>query len=193
MSHFSLIACECSISFSVFLPFGRSSLSSVAILLLFVHSRRSPSCCGVSVVGTDGTELGRPHGSVGELGQTLIKARWLFRPTPAAALFAHPFETIETSRLKGVIRAFKLKEPVLSASFAGKARPQLVLLDHGLYRSLDNNLRSNYAALWKVSGPTYHQFISMVRSLHGCSPAKDGGTMWAPLSWECGSVSLFCV
>lgn len=33
---------------------------------------------------------------------------------------------------------------------AGKAKPQLVLLDHGLYRSLDNNLRSNYAALWKV-------------------------------------------
>ncbi|GAQ84896.1 ABC transporter-like protein [Klebsormidium nitens] len=32
----------------------------------------------------------------------------------------------------------------------GKARPQLVLLDHGLYRSLDNNLRSNYAALWKA-------------------------------------------
>lgn len=35
-------------------------------------------------------------------------------------------------------------------SGAGKAKPQLVLLDHGLYRSLDKELRSNYAALWKV-------------------------------------------
>jgi predicted unusual protein kinase regulating ubiquinone biosynthesis (AarF/ABC1/UbiB family) len=37
-------------------------------------------------------------------------------------------------------------------SGAGKAKPQLVLLDHGLYRSLDKEVRSNYAALWKVRG-----------------------------------------
>lgn len=29
-------------------------------------------------------------------------------------------------------------------------RPQLVLLDHGLYRALPNDLRMNYARLWQV-------------------------------------------
>ncbi|ERN09798.1 putative ABC1 protein At2g40090 isoform X1 [Amborella trichopoda] len=33
---------------------------------------------------------------------------------------------------------------------AGKKKPQLVLLDHGLYKTLDFPTRSNYAALWKA-------------------------------------------
>lgn len=32
----------------------------------------------------------------------------------------------------------------------GKRKPQLILLDHGLYRELDFQTRTNYAALWKV-------------------------------------------
>ncbi|KAF5192688.1 Aarf domain containing kinase [Thalictrum thalictroides] len=41
----------------------------------------------------------------------------------------------------------------LSALFAfdlGKREPQLVLLDHGLYKELDDETRINYAALWKA-------------------------------------------
>eukprot|EP00897_Mesotaenium_endlicherianum_P008641 jgi/Mesen1/7805/ME000408S06903 len=33
---------------------------------------------------------------------------------------------------------------------AGRARPQLVLLDHGLYRTLPPAMRFNYASLWKA-------------------------------------------
>jgi hypothetical protein len=33
----------------------------------------------------------------------------------------------------------------------GWKRPQLILLDHGLYRELDNSTRINYASLWKVT------------------------------------------
>ena len=33
---------------------------------------------------------------------------------------------------------------------AGKRKPQLVLLDHGLYNELDDEIRTNYASLWKV-------------------------------------------
>lgn len=29
--------------------------------------------------------------------------------------------------------------------------PQLILLDHGLYKTLDPELRANYAGLWRVS------------------------------------------
>lgn len=32
----------------------------------------------------------------------------------------------------------------------GKRKPQLILLDHGLYRELNFHMRINYAALWKV-------------------------------------------
>lgn len=32
---------------------------------------------------------------------------------------------------------------------ANKGRPQMVLVDHGLYRSLDDDFRTKYAALWK--------------------------------------------
>lgn len=38
----------------------------------------------------------------------------------------------------------------LHFSSTGKRIPQLVLLDHGLYKELDNETRTNYAALWKV-------------------------------------------
>ncbi|XP_042423067.1 putative ABC1 protein At2g40090 [Zingiber officinale] len=31
----------------------------------------------------------------------------------------------------------------------GKKKPQLILLDHGLYRELNFSTRINYAALWK--------------------------------------------
>lgn len=33
---------------------------------------------------------------------------------------------------------------------SGKKKPQLILLDHGLYRELNFSTRINYAALWKV-------------------------------------------
>lgn len=32
----------------------------------------------------------------------------------------------------------------------GWRKPQLILLDHGLYKELDFNMRTNYAALWKA-------------------------------------------
>lgn len=32
----------------------------------------------------------------------------------------------------------------------GSRRPQLILLDHGLYKELDYLTRTNYASLWKV-------------------------------------------
>ena len=38
----------------------------------------------------------------------------------------------------------------LSYSSGTKNEPQLILLDHGLYKTLDTELRANYAGLWKV-------------------------------------------
>lgn len=35
-------------------------------------------------------------------------------------------------------------------SYPGKKKPQLIILDHGLYKDLDFHTRTSYAALWKV-------------------------------------------
>ncbi|PIA59399.1 hypothetical protein AQUCO_00400344v1 [Aquilegia coerulea] len=40
--------------------------------------------------------------------------------------------------------------PASKWSIFGKREPQLVLLDHGLYKELDDETRINYAALWKA-------------------------------------------
>lgn len=46
-----------------------------------------------------------------------------------------------------------LKLVLLGLVFPGRRKqPQLVLLDHGLYKELDPKLRLHYAALWKVIG-----------------------------------------
>ena len=34
-----------------------------------------------------------------------------------------------------------------------KGRPQLILLDHGLYRSITDQFRHDYACLWQVGSP----------------------------------------
>eukprot|EP00252_Welwitschia_mirabilis_P003592 TRINITY_DN1364_c0_g1_i5.p1 TRINITY_DN1364_c0_g1~~TRINITY_DN1364_c0_g1_i5.p1 ORF type:complete len:229 (+),score=35.63 TRINITY_DN1364_c0_g1_i5:113-799(+) len=40
--------------------------------------------------------------------------------------------------------------PSNRSNIIGKRKPQLVLLDHGLYRMLDPDLREHYAKLWKA-------------------------------------------
>ncbi|KAJ8443905.1 hypothetical protein Cgig2_032729 [Carnegiea gigantea] len=42
-----------------------------------------------------------------------------------------------------------MKNSDLPSGSTGTRRPQLVLLDHGLYKELDFSTRINYAALWK--------------------------------------------
>lgn len=41
-------------------------------------------------------------------------------------------------------------EHLFLLSCAGRRKPQLILLDHGLYKELDFQTRTNYAALWKA-------------------------------------------
>ena len=51
-----------------------------------------------------------------------------------------------------VLRHFpRIARPNFSSlSLQGKRRVQLVLLDHGLYREMDEEFRVNYCAMWKV-------------------------------------------
>ncbi|XP_071707976.1 putative ABC1 protein At2g40090 [Rutidosis leptorrhynchoides] len=58
-------------------------------------------------------------------------------------------------RFLSISNLLLIKIPELSLRFLydymlGKRKPQLVLLDHGLYKELEVSTRTNYAALWKA-------------------------------------------
>lgn len=60
---------------------------------------------------------------------------------------AEVWKLTDDERVNTSSRYTHLSIPV---SHAGRRKPQLILLDHGLYKNLDFATRTNYAALWKV-------------------------------------------
>lgn len=63
----------------------------------------------------------------------------------AEMMFKHGFVHCDPHAANVLVRPL----PSGSRSIFGKRKPQLVLLDHGLYKDLDNSMRINYASLWK--------------------------------------------
>ncbi|KAL6526847.1 hypothetical protein OROGR_015937 [Orobanche gracilis] len=63
----------------------------------------------------------------------------------AEMMFKHGFVHCDPHAANVLVRPL----PSASRSIFGKKKPQLVLLDHGLYKDLDFNIRMNYASLWK--------------------------------------------
>ncbi|PRQ59430.1 putative cadmium-transporting ATPase [Rosa chinensis] len=69
----------------------------------------------------------------------------LVSETFAEMMFKHGFVHCDPHAANLIVRPL----PSSRKSILGKRKPQLVLLDHGLYKELDNETRTNYAALWK--------------------------------------------
>ncbi|KAL0402904.1 UNVERIFIED_CONTAM: putative ABC1 protein [Sesamum radiatum] len=63
----------------------------------------------------------------------------------AEMMFKHGFVHCDPHAANVLVRPL----PSGSRSIFGKEKPQLVLLDHGLYKELDSSMRINYASLWK--------------------------------------------
>ncbi|RWR88123.1 putative ATATH9 [Cinnamomum micranthum f. kanehirae] len=70
----------------------------------------------------------------------------LVSQTFAEMMFKHGFVHCDPHSANLLIRPM----PSGKRNILGKRRPQLILLDHGLYKSLDFSTRTNYAALWKA-------------------------------------------
>ncbi|CAH9126429.1 unnamed protein product [Cuscuta epithymum] len=64
----------------------------------------------------------------------------------AEMMFKHGFVHCDPHAANMLVRPM----PSGPTTFFGKRKPQLILLDHGLYKELDNSTRMNYAALWKA-------------------------------------------
>ncbi|XP_071732769.1 putative ABC1 protein At2g40090 [Rutidosis leptorrhynchoides] len=70
----------------------------------------------------------------------------LVSQTFAEMMFKHGFVHCDPHEANLLVRAL----PSGKSSLFGRRKPQLVLLDHGLYKELDTYTRINYAALWKA-------------------------------------------
>ncbi|KAJ9540696.1 hypothetical protein OSB04_027202 [Centaurea solstitialis] len=66
--------------------------------------------------------------------------------TFAEMMFKHGFVHCDAHAANLLVRAM----PSDKRRIFGRRKPQLVLLDHGLYKELDISTRTNYAALWKA-------------------------------------------
>ncbi|OAY38421.1 hypothetical protein MANES_10G013300v8 [Manihot esculenta] len=64
----------------------------------------------------------------------------------AEMMFKHGFVHCDPHAANLLVRPL----PSGKRSLLGKRKPQLILLDHGLYKELDFNTRYNYASLWKA-------------------------------------------
>ncbi|EPS72759.1 hypothetical protein M569_01996, partial [Genlisea aurea] len=63
----------------------------------------------------------------------------------AEMMFKHGFVHCDPHAANVLVRAL----PCGGRSLVGKKKPQLVLLDHGLYKELEQSMRINYASLWQ--------------------------------------------
>ncbi|KAL6291090.1 hypothetical protein ACE6H2_008600 [Prunus campanulata] len=70
----------------------------------------------------------------------------LVSETFAEMMFKHGFVHCDPHAANLLVRPL----PYSGKSILGKKKPQLVLLDHGLYKELDFETRTNYAKLWKA-------------------------------------------
>ncbi|KAJ9160321.1 hypothetical protein P3X46_025732 [Hevea brasiliensis] len=64
----------------------------------------------------------------------------------AEMMFKHGFVHCDPHAANLLVRPL----PSGKRNILGKRKPQLILLDHGLYKELDFNTRYNYASLWKA-------------------------------------------
>ncbi|CAL9008194.1 unnamed protein product [Prunus brigantina] len=70
----------------------------------------------------------------------------LVSETFAEMMFKHGFVHCDPHAANLLVRPL----PCSGKSILGKKKPQLILLDHGLYKELDFETRTNYAKLWKA-------------------------------------------
>nr|GMD52957.1 putative ABC1 protein At2g40090 [Ipomoea batatas] len=64
----------------------------------------------------------------------------------AEMMFKHGFVHCDPHAANMLVRPMPSRQRTLF----GKRKPQLILLDHGLYKELDSSTRMSYAALWKA-------------------------------------------
>ncbi|PWA41389.1 Leucine-rich repeat-containing protein [Artemisia annua] len=86
--------------------------------------------------------------SIQKLGINPHDIARLVSRTFAEMMFKHGFVHWDPHAANLLVRTL----PSSKRGIFGRRKPQLVLLDHDLYKVLDNSIRTDYAALWKALG-----------------------------------------
>ncbi|EOA26863.1 hypothetical protein CARUB_v10022955mg [Capsella rubella] len=81
-----------------------------------------------------------------KLGMQPYEVSKLVSQAFAEMMFKHGFVHCDPHAANLIVRP----DPSGKRNIYGKRKPQLVLLDHGLYKELDFNTRFHYASLWKA-------------------------------------------
>lgn len=84
--------------------------------------------------------------SIRELGIDPHEVSRLVSHAFAEMMFKHGFVHCDPHAANLLVRPL----PSEKKSILGKRKPQLILIDHGLYKELDATTKFNYAALWKA-------------------------------------------
>ncbi|KAK8956849.1 putative ABC1 protein [Platanthera zijinensis] len=84
--------------------------------------------------------------TIQSLGIQLSDVSKLISQAFAEMIFRHGFVHCDPHAANMMVRPL----PSGRRNFFGKRKPQLILLDHGLYKNLDFATRVNYASLWKA-------------------------------------------
>ncbi|XP_076918598.1 putative ABC1 protein At2g40090 [Bidens hawaiensis] len=99
-------------------------------------------CLGVFYIGI------APHGLVlpADTGSYWLSPARISVPIPSC--FVQHMHMTDYATVELIVNTLHWIFP--SFDYRGRRKPQLVLLDHGLYKKLDVSTRTNYAALWKA-------------------------------------------
>ncbi|KAH7689697.1 Cadmium-transporting ATPase protein [Dioscorea alata] len=84
--------------------------------------------------------------AIRQLGVQPIDVSRLVSQAFAEMIFKHGFVHCDPHAANMMVRSL----PSSKWNIFGRRRPQLILLDHGLYKELDFETRTNYAALWRA-------------------------------------------
>ncbi|KAD2805177.1 hypothetical protein E3N88_38554 [Mikania micrantha] len=109
--------------------------------------------------------------SIKKLGIRPYDISKLVSQTFAEMMFKHGFVHCDPHAANLIVRVL----PSGRSSIFGKCKPQLVLLDHGLYKELDTYTRINYAALWKKfgAGEDLYTFFTSIRTMKSWESVID--------------------
>ncbi|KAA3478265.1 ABC1 domain-containing protein [Gossypium australe] len=83
----------------------------------------------------------------------------LVSQTFAEMMFKHGFVHCDPHAANLLVRPL----PSGKRRIFGKKKPQLILLDHGLYKELDFSTRFSYASLWRLQGSSLETFLIIGR------------------------------
>ncbi|KAK6145493.1 hypothetical protein DH2020_022313 [Rehmannia glutinosa] len=127
------------------------NLSTSKLLVMeFIDGAQVNDCRAIQKLGIQPTDVSKLLSQA--FAEMMFKHGFVHCDPHAANVLVRPLPSGSRSIFgEALFRSFSMEtfRYCFGEDFCGKKKPQLVLLDHGLYKDLEFNMRINYASLWK--------------------------------------------